>query len=124
MARTQSAARDTAVRSHSLLRQIINTAELFELILLQLGIRDLLTGAQRVSRNWKAFIEHSPALQRHLFFSLDHRRPLEGSDGDSGMEFCPLLVELFPVCFTRGDVLPHGLEHDQCGVWRRHHVWG
>ncbi|KAK6387975.1 hypothetical protein LTR65_008293 [Meristemomyces frigidus] len=64
--------RESAARAARTFRQVYETAELLEHILLQLpeSPKDLLR-AQRVSKTWKATIDHSPKLQRRLFLAPD-----------------------------------------------------
>ncbi|KXJ89307.1 hypothetical protein Micbo1qcDRAFT_212660 [Microdochium bolleyi] len=71
--------------------KVLSTPELFELILLHLDQRSLLTTAQRVSHAWKAFISDSPALRRVLFLHPpQHSSSCGGGvggnerDGDNG----------------------------------------
>lgn len=51
--------------------QALSTAELLELILLNLDLRTLLTTAQRTSRDWNSLIRDSHSLQEHLYFIPD-----------------------------------------------------
>lgn len=72
---------------------IFNTVEIFELMLLQLTLNDLLQ-AQRVSRHWQHIITTSPSLQRKLFFQPE---PLSFIFRP---HFNPLLEVLFPPLFN------------------------
>ncbi|CAG8381969.1 unnamed protein product [Penicillium salamii] len=65
--------------------------ELFELILLNLDTRTLLTKAQLICHTWTSFIQESPAIQWALFFKPE---PI-GSPWQN-----PLLAEVFPSIFT------------------------
>ncbi|KAF2169079.1 hypothetical protein M409DRAFT_21090 [Zasmidium cellare ATCC 36951] len=47
--------------------KVFGTAELADQILLDLPLRDLLCGAQQVSRQWKDAVETSNLVQEHLF---------------------------------------------------------
>ena len=47
--------------------KVFNIAELVDGILLKLSMRDLLCGAQGVSRQWYVHIMSSPRIQEHLF---------------------------------------------------------
>lgn len=51
--------------------QVLSTAELLELILLNLDLRTLLTTAQRTCRDWNSFIRDSHSLQENLYFIPD-----------------------------------------------------
>jgi hypothetical protein len=77
-----------------LLNRLIGIPELFEAVLLQLPVRDLLI-VQRVSRTFKAVIDASPMIQEALFFRA---RPAS-SDGRV-IDFNPLLGEAFPCWFA------------------------
>lgn len=53
---------------------VMDAAELREMILLQLDNKTLLL-SQRVSKNFKAFIDNTKSIQRKLFFQLDDEVP-------------------------------------------------
>ncbi|KAL4954382.1 hypothetical protein BDW69DRAFT_163300, partial [Aspergillus filifer] len=55
--------------TRSAANRVLETPELLEMILVQTDMRTLLISAQRVCRTWKALIDHSPSLQRALFFT-------------------------------------------------------
>lgn len=72
--------------------KVLSTAELLELILLQLDLRTLLTAAQRICRYWKTLIRDSPSLRKYLFLMPDESAPKSWN---------PLLAEAFPSFFSR-----------------------
>lgn len=78
--------------------QALNIPGIFELILLSLPARSLLTTAPLVCRHWRDFIASSTRLQQELFF-----QPVSSPRGpDSHLalpRFNPLLEELFPGFF-------------------------
>ena len=74
-------------------QKVLDTPELFELILLQCDLRSLLTRALRVSHKWYDVIRSSPTIQEALFF-----RPSQNIDG-SEFTFNPILVEDFGLFF-------------------------
>src|SRR5437879_630808 len=76
----------------SLKERVLSTAELLELILLQLDLRTLLTAAQRTCRYWKTLIRDSPSLQKYLFLMPDESAPKSWN---------PLLAEAFPSFFSQ-----------------------
>ncbi|KAJ5620202.1 hypothetical protein N7510_004186 [Penicillium lagena] len=79
--------------------QAISTAEILEMILLQLDLRTLLVAAQRVCRSWLILISKSVQIQRALFFS-----PLEKPDVPMHDQIQnPLLAEAFPCIFPSSD---------------------
>ncbi|KAJ5772844.1 hypothetical protein N7457_007740 [Penicillium paradoxum] len=80
----------TPARSHAL-----SIPEIFELILLHLDIRTLLTKATRVCRAWSHFINDSRPLQWALFF-----RPLDNPLNKAKIQN-PLLAEAFPSVFRQ-----------------------
>jgi hypothetical protein len=51
--------------------QFFGITELFEQVLLQLPIKDLLLNAQRVSKAWRNTVKRSTSLQRALFLAPD-----------------------------------------------------
>ncbi|KAK5687080.1 hypothetical protein LTS10_001217 [Elasticomyces elasticus] len=55
--------------------QVLDLPELFEAIVLQLPMRDLLF-AQRVSKTWKANLDASPAVQKALFFTAGKKKDI------------------------------------------------
>ena len=70
---------------------VFSTTELFEAVLLELDIRNLLW-AQRVCQRWKYFIAISPAIQQKLFLApVNYRQPKP--------TFNALLQEIFPLFF-------------------------
>ncbi|KAJ5129238.1 uncharacterized protein N7515_005277 [Penicillium bovifimosum] len=73
--------------------QAFSIPEIFELILLNLDTRTLLTKASRVCRDWTRFINSSPPIQRALFF-----KPLGNVLNKPTMEN-PMLAEAFPSLF-------------------------
>lgn len=76
---------------------VMGTPELFQLILLCLDQRSLLTSAQRVNKYWHMTIQKTPAIQRALFFepfSMSYKGP---------PVFNPLLGEIFPPFFPSRD---------------------
>lgn len=85
----------TATRRNmpSSLWKVLNTPELFELILLQCELRTLLTAALRVNHQWHDVMRSSPAIQELMFFRPSTRR--EGSE----FTFNPVLVEDFGLFF-------------------------
>lgn len=68
--------------------------ELFELILLNLDTRTLLTKAQLICHTWTTFIQESPAIQWALFFKPEPKGPRWQN---------PLLAEVFPSIFSSSD---------------------
>jgi hypothetical protein len=76
---------------------VMGTPELFQLILLCLDQRSLLTSAQRVNKYWHRTIQKTPAIQRALFFE-----PFVKSYKGPPI-FNPLLVEVFPPFFPSRD---------------------
>lgn len=76
----------------SALEKVVSTAELLELILLQLDLRTLLTAAQRTCRYWHSLVRDSPSLQKHLYFMPDE---------NVSKSWNPLLAEVFPSFFSR-----------------------
>ncbi|KAL2812687.1 hypothetical protein BDW59DRAFT_155189 [Aspergillus cavernicola] len=72
-------------------------AELLELILFNLPLKDLLR-VQRVSRRWNETIIHSPILQQNLFFQPTRSCPQPQENLTVDMN--PLLQELFPPLFA------------------------
>ncbi|KAJ5185983.1 hypothetical protein N7491_006146 [Penicillium cf. griseofulvum] len=78
----------TPAQSHAL-----SIPEIFELILLHLDIRTLLTKATRICRAWSHFIDSSPPIQWALFF-----RPLDNALNKRKIQN-PLLAETFPSIF-------------------------
>ncbi|KAJ5951417.1 uncharacterized protein N7479_009830 [Penicillium vulpinum] len=71
----------------------LSIPEIFELILLNLDTRTLLTKATRICHTWSHFINSSPALQWALFF-----RPLDNALNKSKIQN-PLLAATFPSIF-------------------------
>ncbi|KAJ5166695.1 uncharacterized protein N7482_005476 [Penicillium canariense] len=71
--------------------KVVSTAELLELILLQLDLRTLLTAAQRTCRSWNILIRDSPSLQKALYFVPNENVPKSWN---------PLLAEVFPSFFS------------------------
>lgn len=71
--------------------KVFNTPELFELILLELPLRTLLTRASLVSKQWRNFITSSPALQRALFFKT--------CPSGTPSRVNPLMAADFPIFF-------------------------
>ncbi|KAK3618730.1 hypothetical protein LTR56_024471 [Elasticomyces elasticus] len=55
--------------------QVLDLPELFEAIVLQLPMRDLLF-AQRVSKTWRANLDASPAVQKALFFTAGKKKDI------------------------------------------------
>jgi hypothetical protein len=74
------------------IEKVISTAELLELILLQLDLRTLLTAAQRTCRHWNSLIRESPSLQKYLYFAPDE---------SAFKSWNPLLAEAFPPFFSQ-----------------------
>ncbi|KAJ5549777.1 hypothetical protein N7535_002281 [Penicillium sp. DV-2018c] len=91
----------TPAQSHAL-----SIPEIFELILLNLDTRTLLTKATRICRTWTQFINSSPALQWALFF-----RPLDNVLNKSKIQN-PLLAEVFPSIFRHPSAIPDDDMHD------------
>lgn len=79
-----------SAQSHAL-----SIPEIFELILLNLDTRTLLTKATRICHAWSHFINSSPPIQRALFF-----RPLDNGLNKTKTQN-PLLAETFPSIFHR-----------------------
>ncbi|KAJ5827729.1 hypothetical protein N7447_004492 [Penicillium robsamsonii] len=71
----------------------LSIPEIFELILLNLDIRTLLTKATRICHTWSHFINSSPRIQWTLFF-----RPLDNALNKPKIQN-PLLAETFPSIF-------------------------
>nr|XP_056567974.1 uncharacterized protein N7489_003801 [Penicillium chrysogenum]KAJ5243705.1 hypothetical protein N7489_003801 [Penicillium chrysogenum]KAJ5275696.1 hypothetical protein N7505_004241 [Penicillium chrysogenum]KAJ5286163.1 hypothetical protein N7524_001469 [Penicillium chrysogenum]KAJ6140780.1 hypothetical protein N7497_011673 [Penicillium chrysogenum] len=80
----------TPAQSHAL-----SIPEIFELILLNLDIRTLLTKASRICHSWSHFINSSPRIQWALFF-----RPLDHALNKPKTQN-PLLAETFPSIFDQ-----------------------
>ncbi|CAI7582843.1 unnamed protein product [Penicillium glandicola] len=78
----------TPAQSHAL-----SIPEIFELILLNLDTRTLLTKATRICHAWSHFINSSPSIQWALFF-----RPLDNPLNKAKIQN-PLLAETFPSIF-------------------------
>lgn len=78
----------TSAQSHAL-----SIPEIFELILLNLDTRTLLTKATRICHAWSHFINSSPPIQWALFF-----RPLTNSLNKTKTQN-PLLAATFPSIF-------------------------
>ncbi|PVH77145.1 hypothetical protein DL98DRAFT_517475 [Cadophora sp. DSE1049] len=74
---------------------VFTIPELFEAILAQLSIRDLLL-SQLVSAGWASTISSSPALQQKLFFTPTSSNPSRKADP----EINTLLSSLFPPFFS------------------------
>ncbi|KAJ5159187.1 uncharacterized protein N7500_008838 [Penicillium coprophilum] len=81
-------ARQIPAQSHA-----FSIPEIFELILLNLDIRTLLTKATRICHTWSHFINSSPRIQWALFF-----RPLDNALNKPKTQN-PLLAETFPSIF-------------------------
>jgi hypothetical protein len=78
--------------------RVLNTPELFELILLSLAPRTLLTACVRVSRHWRDVIEDSSPLQQHLFFRPRWSRGGGRAGGGwDALDENPLLCDIFPL---------------------------
>lgn len=77
---------------------VMGTPELFQLILLCLDERSLLTSAQRVNKYWHRTIQKTPAIRRALFF-----QPFATTSYKGPPIFNPLLVEVFPPFFPSRD---------------------
>jgi hypothetical protein len=73
--------------------KVLHTPELFELILLSLAPRTLLTSCVRVSRYWRDVIGDSTPLQQHLFFRPRRSR----GRGWDALDENPLLCDIFPL---------------------------
>jgi hypothetical protein len=89
--------------------QAFSIAEIFELILLQLDNRTLLTKAQLICHTWTAFIQQSVAIQWALFFkprTVIHSKKYQN----------PLLAEVFPTVFNQ-----YGLAAQTSGSENREH---
>lgn len=72
--------------------QVFNTAELVEMILLELAMEDILLRAMRVCKYWKAVIDASLKLQQVLFFKAIPGPPgllLEIDYTDSDSDYLP-----------------------------------
>ena len=78
----------TSAQTHAL-----SIPEIFELILLNLDTRTLLTKATRICHAWTNFIDSSPPIQWALFF-----RPLDNALNIPKTQN-PLLAETFPSIF-------------------------
>ncbi|VUC35952.1 unnamed protein product [Clonostachys rosea] len=78
-------------RARRAMRQCFTTPEIFERILLNLDIRELLF-AQLVHTHFKTFIEQSNTLQRTLFFAPDPTRTTP--------ELHPILKRRFPALLS------------------------
>ncbi|KAF4629786.1 hypothetical protein G7Y89_g8358 [Cudoniella acicularis] len=76
--------------------KVFSTLELWEAILLQLPLQELLVNAQLVNRSWNADIKSSPSLQQYLFFQAW----LEADNRSD--EINPLLRAKFPPFFGDG----------------------
>jgi hypothetical protein len=87
---TPMAPTPTPAQSHAL-----SIPEIFELILLNLDIRTLLTKASRICHSWSHFINSSPRIQWALFF-----RPLDHALNKPKTQN-PLLAETFPSIFDQ-----------------------
>ncbi|PSN64105.1 hypothetical protein BS50DRAFT_679254 [Corynespora cassiicola Philippines] len=87
-------------KNSSTSERVFQVAELLENILLNLELRTLLTGAQRVNKYWHGIITNSPELQRMLFLSPSPRKKGESRED----QICnPLLVTTFPAWFANRD---------------------
>jgi hypothetical protein len=80
----------TPAQSHAL-----SIPEIFELILLNLDTRTLLTKATQICHSWSHFINSSPRIQWALFF-----RPLDNALNKPKTQN-PLLAETFPSIFDQ-----------------------
>ncbi|KAL4800780.1 hypothetical protein BDV19DRAFT_352127 [Aspergillus venezuelensis] len=89
--------------------RVLETPELLEMVLVQTDMRTLLISAQRVCHTWKAVMDHSPSIQRALFFKGSQDSPkvnwdwsevriLQTTDVKNAV-LNPLLVENFPSLF-------------------------
>ncbi|KAH7038278.1 uncharacterized protein B0I36DRAFT_315927 [Microdochium trichocladiopsis] len=87
-------------------QRVLQTPELFELILEHVDMATLLTAAQRVNRYWAKFIRESPKLQRVLFFLSDDGEFNPGHGTDCRRN--PLLARFFPGLLAVGqsDAVP------------------
>jgi hypothetical protein len=72
--------------------KVFALAEIFEAILFELPLRDLLVYAQLVSQSWNTTIKTSTLLQQHLFF-------LPAQPSPAPRKFNPLLHSSFPPWF-------------------------
>lgn len=73
--------------------QVFSIPEIFELILLQLDNRTLLTVAQLICHTWTTFIQESAAIQWALCF-----KPVTNPRSRTWQN--PLLAEVFPSIFS------------------------
>jgi hypothetical protein len=101
----------TPAQSHAL-----SIPEIFELILLNLDTRTLLTKANRICRAWSQFIAFSPPLQWALFF-----RPLDNALNKPKTQN-PLLAEVFPSIFRQSSNIPEENTDDTKDGNGKHHA--
>ncbi|KAL2833484.1 hypothetical protein BJY01DRAFT_239519 [Aspergillus pseudoustus] len=85
--------------------RVLRLPELFEQILTNLPMRDLLL-AQRVCRRWKEFILSSRRLKHKLF--LQTPRSCPQPEASTNIEFNPLLQDMFPGFFAHLETLDWG----------------
>ena len=90
--------------------QAFSITEIFELILLQLDTRTLLTKAQLICHTWTTFIQESPAIQWALFF-----KPMTSVHSKKHQN--PLLAEVFPSIFNQ---YGPGLGSESCDEKDKH----
>ncbi|KAH8702284.1 hypothetical protein BGW36DRAFT_372514 [Talaromyces proteolyticus] len=79
---------------------VMRIPELFQMILLCLDQRSLLTSAQRVNKYWHSTIQNTPAIQQALFFKAFP------ASYDGPPVFNPLLMEIF------SDWIPYDWDSD------------
>lgn len=120
-AKTRSAQR--ARNAAASARQVFDTAELLEMILLELGQSDMQTLllSKRVSKSFKAIMESSIKLQRALFLRRDTTHI--ANDDLSSARINPLLDVDSPQClpfhFLSGDIYIETMPHTAVGVEER-----
>ncbi|KAL3464790.1 hypothetical protein BJX64DRAFT_253794 [Aspergillus heterothallicus] len=99
-------------------KKLLQIPELFELILFNLPMRDLLL-AQRVCRRWKDFILSSRRLQQRLFLLTPRACPQP--EASANIEINPLLQQMFPEFFIHLDIPFWGTQDDPDGDLSRRH---
>lgn len=89
--------------------RVFSIPELLLTILLKLDMRTLLTTAQRIDRRFHDTINHTPAIQKALFFPARKEAGEKCVDSEEVVQN-PLLVELFPPWFQEVGPYPTSYE--------------